>query len=116
MENKSKILIVDDDRSLLQSLKENLRLKNFSVDTLSNSNKLESTIKETNYNCVLLDVKMPGIQGDELLEIIRKENASIPVIMISGQSNINTAVLCIDRKSTRLNSSHIPLSRMPSSA
>ncbi len=90
-----KILIVDDDKSLLRSLQENLQLKKFLVDTLSSGNKLKSIIKENSYNCVLLDVLMPGIQGDELLEIIHQEDPLLPVIMISGQSSISTAVLCI---------------------
>lgn len=97
MENTSKILIVDDDKNLLQTLKENLQLKNFSVDTLSNGNRLKLTIKENVYNCILLDVMIPGTHGDELLGIIREQDPSLPVIMISGQSNINTAVLCIKK-------------------
>jgi DNA-binding NtrC family response regulator len=93
----SKILILDDDQKLLQSLKENLSLKNYSVNTISNGNNIKSIINNNNYNCVLLDVKIPGIGGDKLLEMIQQEDPSLPVIMISGQSNINTAVLCIKK-------------------
>ena len=97
MKKLSKILIVDDDQKLLQSLKENLILKNYSVDTISNGNNIKSIISSNNYNCVLLDVKIPGIGGDKLLELIQQEDSSLPVIMISGQSNINIAVLCIKK-------------------
>ena len=97
MKKLSKILIVDDDQKLLQSLKENLILKNYSVDTISNGNNIKSIINSNNYNCVLLDVKIPGICGDKLLEMIQQGDPSLPVIMISGQSNINIAVLCIKK-------------------
>ena len=97
MDKPSKILIVDDDQKLLLSLKENLTLKNYSVDTISNGNNIKSIINSNNYNCVLMDVKMPGLKGDKLLEIIHNEDAGLPVIMISGQSTIDTAVLCIKK-------------------
>jgi len=97
MKMQFKILIVDDDQKLLLSLKENLILKDYSVDTLSNGNNLKSVLNNNNYNCVLLDVKIPGIRGERLLEIIQQEDPSLPVIMISGQSNIDTAVLCIKK-------------------
>lgn len=97
MKKLSKILILDDDQKLLQSLKENLILKDYTVDTISNGNNIKSVINNNNYNCVLLDVKIPGIGGDKLLELIQQEDPSLPVIMISGQSNINTAVLCIKK-------------------
>ena len=87
-----KILSIDDDATFLMSIKKNLELKSYSVDTEQNPNNVINRIKERNYSCVLLDIKMPGIDGVEVLQNIIRDFPNIPVIMISGQSNITKAV------------------------
>lgn len=86
-----KILVIDDDENLLKSLSKILRLKNYLVDTIANSAQAEDLLERNHYNCILLDVKMPGINGLELLNIIIKRYPAIPVLMVSGQSNIKIA-------------------------
>lgn len=90
-----KILVIDDDQNLLTSIKKILKLNNYLVDTLSNSTQVEEVIKNQSYHCILLDVKMPGINGIDVLHHISQKYPSIPVIMISGQSNIEIAVKTI---------------------
>lgn len=87
-----KILAVDDDINFLQSLKELLHLENYEIDTESNPQLIESLLSMGDYDCLLLDVKMPGIDGLSLLTHLIKRYPDIPVIMISGQSTLSMAV------------------------
>ncbi len=87
-----RILIVDDDQILLKNLKLLLETQNYHVDVVSNPVVVPDLIRKHNYNCILLDVKMPGMGGMQLFEYIRKEFSHLPVIMISGESTIGIAV------------------------
>ncbi len=91
------ILIVDDDDYFLQSLKNLLVYKGFQVDTCANPVLAMQYVQEKRYQLILLDVKMPGMDGIELLEKIRTQNQNIPVVMVSGQSNISIAVEAIKK-------------------
>jgi DNA-binding NtrC family response regulator len=90
-----KILVVDDDENLLKSMKKILGLEHYSVDTLANPMKIESYLELKDYHCLLLDVRMPVISGIEVLKKVIHKYPALPVVMISGQSDIETAVQAI---------------------
>jgi DNA-binding NtrC family response regulator len=90
-----RILVVDDDENLLMSIKKILRLEQYAVDTLINALQVEQLLETQNYHCLLLDVKMPAINGMDILKQVVQNYPALPVIMISGQSNIETAVQAI---------------------
>ncbi len=90
-----KILVVDDDENLLTSLKKILKLEHYGVDTLINARQVGEQITLQDYQCVLLDVRMPAIDGMDVLRMIQRINPLLPVIMISGQSDIETAITAI---------------------
>ncbi len=87
-----RILAIDDDENFLQSVKNLLEYKNFEVETTSSPFQAEKSFQQQNFDCILLDVKMPGMDGITLLKKILYTNPSTPVVMISGQSTISTAV------------------------
>lgn len=87
-----KILAIDDDPNFLQSLKELLDVENYDIDAETNPFLLDSYLEMAEYDCILLDVKMPGVDGLSLLNDIIKKHTEIPVIMISGQSTLSIAV------------------------
>jgi len=87
-----RILAIDDDENFLQSVKNLLEYKNFFIETISSPFQAEKALQQQNYDCILLDVKMPGLDGITLLKKILQWKPFIPVIMISGQSTISTAV------------------------
>lgn len=89
---KEKILVIDDDITLLKSLKKILTLKKYLVDTADCVQQAESFLEENSYSCILLDVKMPDVNGLELLKRILRNHPLTPVIMVSGESNIEIAV------------------------
>ena len=90
-----KILVVDDDENLLKSIKKILSLEHYIVETLSNPLKIDSYLELKDYHCLLLDVRMPVMSGIDVLKKTLFKNPALPVVMISGQSDIETAVLAI---------------------
>lgn len=86
------ILVIDDDSALLKSLKKLLNMYDYVVDTICNPGQVLQRLEKSEYQCILLDVKMPGLNGLDLLKMILRQYPLTPVIMISGQSNIKIAV------------------------
>ncbi len=90
-----RILAVDDDRAFLEHLRSLLQLQEYQVDVTPDPGKVPNMLSETCYQCVLLDVKMPGMDGIQLLEYIKEHYPHLPVVMISGQSTLAIAVEAI---------------------
>jgi two-component system nitrogen regulation response regulator NtrX len=86
------ILIVDDEPSILHSLQGLLSDEGFEVATASNGYEALKRIETDSPDLVLLDIWMPGMDGIETLQEIKKENPHIQVIIISGHGTIETAV------------------------
>ena len=91
------ILVVDDEVSILQSLSGILSDEGFEVLTASNGYEALKIIEEESPDLVLLDIWMPGIDGIETLQEIKRTNPFLQVVIISGHGTIETAV-----KSTKL--------------
>lgn len=92
----ARILVIDDERSIRNTLKEILEYEKFKVDDAENGIKGLELIKENKYDVVLLDIKMPQMDGIEVLDKILADQ-EVPVIMISGHGTIETAVDCIKK-------------------
>ena len=90
----SKILIIEDEepirRVLLRILKD--EDSSFEIHEASDGKKGLDLIKNDSYDLVLCDIKMPKVDGIELLQRTRKTNSTIPFIMLTGHGNIETAV------------------------
>lgn len=93
----SKILIIDDEKSIRNSLKEILEYEKHQTILASDGAEGINLVKQNNFDLILCDIKMPKIDGIEVLEEIMKRNPEIPVIMISGHGNIETAVEAIKK-------------------
>ncbi len=92
------ILIVDDDLIVLKNLQRLLATRSYEVDTVANPTLVMDLLAQKRYDCILLDVRMPGgLDGLQLFELIKQEYGAIPVIMISGQSTIGIAVEALKR-------------------
>jgi len=88
----SRILIVDDEPGIRQSLKGAFEDEGFSTDTVSSGEECLRKLEETSCDLVLLDIWLPGIDGLETLRRLRERFPTIRVIMISGHATIATAV------------------------
>jgi two-component system, NtrC family, nitrogen regulation response regulator NtrX len=87
-----KILVIDDEKSIRESIGMILEYEQyetaFSEDGIKGLNLLENE----EFDCILLDIKMPGMDGIEVLEKIKSKSPTLPVIMISGHGTIETAI------------------------
>lgn len=94
-----RILIVDDEKSIRNTLKEILEYENHEVVLAENGEQALSVLEQgkVQIDTVFCDIKMPGIDGIEVLEKIQEMDLDAPVIMISGHGNIDTAVECIKK-------------------
>lgn len=87
-----KTLVIDDEKNILESVKMVLNYENYQVDTTNNGIDGIALFKKNRYDIVLLDVKMPGFGGLDVLKNLKEINPFSEVIMISGHSGIEEAV------------------------
>ncbi len=87
-----KILIVDDEKNVRHSIGSFLELSGLSVSEAQNGLSAQRMLQEEVYAALVLDVKMPGMSGIELLKWIRDESIRAPVIMISAHGDVSDAV------------------------
>lgn len=87
-----KILIIDDEKSICNTLKEILQYEKYEVDIAGDGIEGLKRAKEVNYDLVLCDIKMPRMDGIEVLAKLQEINPELPVVMISGHGTIETAV------------------------
>jgi DNA-binding NtrC family response regulator len=90
-----KILIIDDERAIRRALREILEFEEFAVDEAENGKEGLDKVKTTLYDIIFCDIKMPLMDGMEVLDELLKAKVDTPVIMISGHANIETAVSAI---------------------
>lgn len=88
----AKILIVDDEASIRNTLKEILEFEKYDVDEAMDGIQCLGKLKKSKYDVVIMDIKMPKMDGMEALERVQTISSDTPVIMISGHANIDTAV------------------------
>lgn len=87
-----KVLIVDDEKSIRETLIEILEYEKYSVDQASDGKEGWAMLEKNSYDVVLCDIKMPKMDGLELLEKVMTDGRPVPFIMISAHGTIETAV------------------------
>jgi DNA-binding NtrC family response regulator len=92
-----KILIIDDERSIRRALKEILEFESFEVHEAEHGKEGLDKAMASAYDMIFCDIKMPEMDGMEVLDALAKANIESPVIMISGHGNIETAVESIKK-------------------
>ena len=94
MSDQIRLLIVDDERKFLESIAQRLELRGFDVTTASNGADALEIARDQKFDLALLDLKMPGMDGQELLEILKQEHKHLEVIILTGHGSIDSAVDC----------------------
>lgn len=84
MEEKPKILVVDDDAGIRETMADILALEGYAVTLASSGEEAIEVIQHEHVHVVLLDIRMPGMNGVEALKIIKSVDPSVRVMMITG--------------------------------
>ncbi len=87
-----KVLIIEDELSLQQTLKLNLELENYNVETCGNGGEAISTIKKFTPDLILLDIMLPVIGGIEIYKQLKDLNNNTPVIFLTAKNNVQDKI------------------------
>ncbi len=93
-EQKIKLLIVDDEVKFLNSIAQRLEMRGFDVTKATNGVDAVEVAGNLKFDLALLDLKMPGMDGKEVLEILKKEHKHLEVIILTGHGSVDSAVDC----------------------
>ncbi|TAK57671.1 MAG: response regulator [Bacteroidetes bacterium] len=92
MDNQHKILVVDDEEALRTVLSGELVNEGYEVGTAGDGDEAITIIKQRPFDIVLLDIKMPKVDGFEVLKFIKKDYPSIKVIMLTAFADLKNAI------------------------
>ncbi len=93
----AEILIIDDEKAIRKTLTEILSFEGYKTDEAADGEEGLKKFREKTFDLVLCDIKMPKLDGIEFLQKAAEVNADIPIIMISGHGNIETAVEAVKK-------------------
>ena len=91
-QKKIKLLLVDDEVDFLNSLAKRLGKRDFDINTATEGNLAIKAAKKEKFDVAILDMKMPGMDGMELLRILKKKHKFLEVIILTGYGGIDSAV------------------------
>src|SRR5258708_18101778 len=93
-----RILVVDDETAIREAIRMTLEYEGYRIDEArSGQDGIDKAVK-TPYDAILLDIKMPVLDGIEVLENLKEQHVWSPVIMVSSHADIATAVECTNRE------------------
>ena len=92
--DKINLLIVDDEELFLKSMRKRLELRDFNVIAVDRGEKAIEAARTQPIDIALVDLKMPGIDGEETLEALKKEHEWMEIIILTGHGSIDSAVKC----------------------
>lgn len=92
--NKINLLIVDDEVSFLDSIRKSLEARDFNVIAVDRGEKAIEAAKKNPIDVALVDLKMPGINGEETLKALKAEHSWMEVVILTGHGTIDSAVEC----------------------
>ena len=90
------ILVVDDENEFLELINNRLQKRGFTVEGASTGEKALELVREQSFDAMVLDVKMPGIDGIEVLRQVKQMKPELPVILLTGHASIETAMTGVE--------------------
>jgi len=94
MPQKIKLLIVDDEVQFLNALARRLEIRGFWVTKATNGEEAIQAASSEKFDLALLDLKMPGMDGTEVLRLLKKDHKHLEVIILTGHGSSDSAVKC----------------------
>lgn len=95
--SECRVLLVDDEDAYVETLAKRLTRRGLTVHTADRGEKALAILAEHPVDVVILDVKMPGMDGIETLTRIKKNHADVEVIMLTGHANVDAAIRGMER-------------------
>ena len=92
-----RVLVVDDETAIREAIRMTLEYENYRIDEARSGQDALDKAGRVAYDAILLDIKMPVLDGIEVLENLKQQKVAAPVIMVSGHGDIQTAVDCTKR-------------------
>jgi two-component system nitrogen regulation response regulator NtrX len=92
-----RVLVVDDETAIREAIRMTLEYEGYRVDEARSGQEGIDKATRTPYDAILLDIKMPVLDGIEVLENLKEQKVPTPVVMVSGHGDIQTAVECTKR-------------------
>ncbi len=89
---KARVLVVDDERAMRRTLRDLLQLEGYEVDTATNGREALQMVQQKVYEVMILDLKMPGMGGDEVLRRLNTLGVDVGVIMLTGHGSLESAI------------------------
>ena len=93
-DSKINLLIVDDEEQFLQSITKSLQVRDFNVIAVDRGEKAIEAASRHPIDVALVDLKMPGISGEETLKELKKQHKWMEVVILTGHGTIDSAVEC----------------------
>lgn len=88
--SQTKVLLVDDEVEFVSALTERLQLRNYDAKAATNASDALTSIKKDPPDVVLLDLKIPGMEGIDILKKIKENDPAIQVIMLTGHGDVES--------------------------
>jgi DNA-binding NtrC family response regulator len=92
MEHVIKLLIVDDESRFLNAIATRLRKRGFDVRTATNGHDAIALAREEKFDVAVLDLKMPGMDGSQLLRLLKQEHDYLEAVILTGHGSLESAV------------------------
>ncbi len=108
----AKILLIDDEKSIRKSLREILEFEKYKVEEAEDGSQGLAMASAENFDLILCDIKMPKLDGMELLNKLNEQNIDSPIVMMSGHGNIETAVEAVKKGAYDFLAKPIDLNRL----
>ena len=96
-ENKLRILIVEDDENISKTMQNILQQQGYETDTAKTGREAEQKAKDRSYNLALLDIKLPDMEGTQLLAKLQESSPKMMKIMVTGYPSLENAMEALNQ-------------------
>ena len=86
------VLLIDDEEQFLEVLGERLETRGLKVNTVTSGEDALTLIDDKNYDAIILDLAMPGIDGIETLKLLKEKNPDLEIIMLTGHATVQKGI------------------------
>ena len=91
-ETEAKVLLVDDEQEFLETLSSRLELRGLKVSAVTSGEQAITEAKQQDFDAIIVDLSMPGIDGLETLKRIKADNPNAEIIMLTGHASVQSGI------------------------